>query len=157
MIAKNSATQLNEAFEPLLTKGVPFYLSRGLKKEDLDAIYVIAYNLYSEKEYVKALQFFQAMAFYNHFDKRGWIGSAACYQILGSYDNALLCYSYASLIDAKDPLPLLHSVECYIALKRNADALGAVEAMLLVTQKNPDFDNLKNWAMQMKEVLLKAK
>ena len=65
---QDSAKKMGEAFTPLLTKGVPLYLTRGLIKKDLDALYLLAYNLYSEKKYQKAAQIFEAIAFYNHFD-----------------------------------------------------------------------------------------
>lgn len=154
---KNSARKMEETFNPLLTKGVPLYITRGLTKQDLDALYIIAYNLYSEGKYQKAVQVFETMTFYNHFDKRGWIGTAACYQVLGRYNDAILCYSFASLIDVQDPLPVFHSIECYVALKRYSEALAALDAILLLTDKNAEFANFKNWAMKMKETLQKAK
>lgn len=78
---------------------------------------------------------------------------AACHQMLGQYDDAILCYGFASLINLEDPLPIFHSIECYIALKKNSDALSALEALLTLTNNKPEFDHLKNWAMKMKEVL----
>ncbi|MCX6957336.1 MAG: SycD/LcrH family type III secretion system chaperone [Verrucomicrobiae bacterium] len=153
---KDSAKKMEETFKPLLTQGVPLYLSRGLTEQDLDALYIIAYNLYSEKKYQRAVKIFETISFYNHFDKRGWIGTAACYQVLGRYNDAILCYSSASLIDIEDPLPIFHSIECYIVLKRYSEARSALEVILLLTQENDEFANLKNWAMKMKETLGKA-
>ena len=154
---KDSAKKMSETFTPLLTKGVPLYITRGLTKEDLDALYIIAYNLYSEKKYQEAVQIFETIAFYNHFDRRGWMGTAACYQMLGRYSDAIISYSSASLIDVQDPLPIFHSVECYIALKRYPEALSALEAILTLTKNNSEFANLTNWAVKMKETLQKAK
>ena len=150
---RNSARDIGKIFRPLLTKGIPLYLSRGVSEQDLDALYLMAYNLYSDKKYQEALQIFEAIAFYNHFDKRGWIGSAACCQMLRRYKDAILCYSCASLIEGQDPLPLSHAVECYIALKRYAEARSAIESVLLLTSNNSKFVHLKNWAMKMKEAL----
>ena len=154
-ISQNSAIKMDETFKALLTKGVPLYVTRGLAKQDLDALYVTAYNLYSDKKYKEALPIFEAMTFYNHFDKRGWLGSAACCQVLCRYEDALSCYSSVALLDGNDPLPLFHSVECYFALKKYPEALSALEAVLLLTKKNPEFAHLKNWATKMKETLQK--
>lgn len=151
---KSSAKNIGETFKPFLTNGVPLYLLRGVSKQDLDALYVMAYNLYSEKKYQRAFQIFQAIALYNHFDKRGWMGSAACCQLLGNYRAAVSCYAYASLIDAEDPVPLFHAIECYIALKSYDEAHSALGAMLLLAEKNSKFAQLKNWATKMKEALL---
>lgn len=150
---KSSDRNIRETFKPLVTNGVPLYLSRGVNKEDLDALYVMAYNLYSEKKYQKALQIFQTIAFYNHFDKRGWIGSAACCQLLGRYRRAASCYAYASLIDGEDPAPFFHAIECYIALRSYDEARSALESVLLLAEKKPNFARLKNWATKIKEVL----
>lgn len=153
---KSSIKNIEEIFRPLLKDGVPLYLSRGVSEKDLDALYVMAYNLYAEKKYQEALQIFQAIVFYNHFDKRGWIGTGACCQLLHRYRDAISSYAYASLINSEDPLPLFHAIECYIALKSYDEARSAIEAMLLLTEKNVQFDQLKNWAMKMKETLQKV-
>lgn len=152
---KSNAKNIGEIFGPLLKNGVPLYLVRGLSKQDLDVLYTIAYNLYSEAKYHKALQIFQTIAFYNHFDKRGWLGCAACLQLLGRYREAVSCYSSASLIDAQDPIPLFHAIECYIALKSYDEARSALEAILLIIGEKSKFAQLKNWTMKMKESLQK--
>lgn len=153
---KDSAKKIEETFTSLWTQGVPLYITRGVAKQDLDALYLIAYNLYSEKKYQEAAQIFETITFYNHFDRRGWIGTAACYQMLGHYDDAIQCYSSASLIDIEDPMPIFHSVECYVALNRYAEALSALEAILTLTKDKSEFASLKNWATQMKETLQKS-
>jgi type III secretion system low calcium response chaperone LcrH/SycD len=154
---KDSAKKMEETFNPLLTKGVPLYITQGLTKQDLNALYIIAYNLYSEKKYQKAVSIFETMSFYNHLDKRGWMGTAACYQMLGRYDDAVLCYSFASLLDVENPLPIFHSIECYIARRKYSEALSALGAILVLLKKTSEFDHLKGWVIQMKETLEKAK
>ncbi len=153
---KNSARNIEDLFNPLLTEGVPLYLTRGLTNQDLDALYVIAYNLYAEKKYQAALQIFQGMLFYNHFDKRGWLGTAACLQMLKRYQDAILSYSYVSLLDSEDLLSLFHSIECYIALERYADADSALEVLISLAGKNSKFAHLKDWAVKLKEFLGKT-
>ena len=76
--------------------------------------------------------------------------------MLGRYNNAIMSYSFASLIDIQDPLPIFHSIECYVALKRYSEALSALDALLTLTKNNSEFANLKNWANQMKENLQKV-
>jgi type III secretion system low calcium response chaperone LcrH/SycD len=154
ILAKNNLSKMEKAFHPLLKEGIPLYLTRGLAKKDLDALYVIAYNDYSEQKYQEALNLFMTMFFYNHLDKRGWIGAAACCQMLHRYKDAVLYYSRASLIDGEDPLPIFHAAECCLALKKNDVALSVLEALLLIIKnKSVEFAHLKNWASKMKEVL----
>lgn len=150
---KKSVKKMVETFKPLVENGVPLYLSRGLNKQHLDTLYVIAYNLYAEKKYQKALQIFQIMSFYNHFDKRAWLGNAACFQMLKRYEEAISSYSYVALIDNKDPLPLFHSVECYSLLGKYPEANAALEVLMSMVEEDPQFVSLKNWGIKMREVL----
>jgi type III secretion system low calcium response chaperone LcrH/SycD len=149
---KNSAIEMEETFSALLTGGVPLYLSKGWSEKDINALYIVAYNLYSEQKYREALDVFNSIAFYNHFDKRGWIGSAACFQLLHYYEDAITCYITASLIDIEDPLPLFHAAECYSALKKYSEAILSLDAVL-VLPNNPSVAKFKTWATKMKEAL----
>lgn len=150
---KDSIRKMEETFQPLLRHGIPLYLTRGLNKRDLDALYIVAYNLYAEQKYKQASQIFQTISFYNHFDKRGWLGNGACFQMLHRYEDAILCYSYVSLIDAQDPLPLFHAIECYIALKGYSEAHSALKILISLVDNKPQFAQLKNWAITMQEAL----
>lgn len=146
-----------EAFEALVTKGIPLYVSYGLTKQHLEALYETGYNLYAEKKYIKALGVFSNMTLLNHFDKRGWMGSAACHQLLQQYEDAITSYSYASRIDIQDPLPIFRTIECYIALKKYDEILSALEVIKPLVKDNPKFVHLKNAVNKIEKLFEKNK
>jgi type III secretion system low calcium response chaperone LcrH/SycD len=152
-----SDVKAEEAFKALITKGIPLYFTYGLTQEHLDVLFETAYNLYYEKKYKEALSVFARITILNHFDKRGWIGSGVCWQILHRYNDAIDCYSRASLIDIKDPLPIFHAIECYIALKMNSDANSALEVIKPLIKDNPKFVRFKNASAKIEQVLQKNK
>lgn len=152
----NKGTKAEIMFTDTLTRGTPLYLACGLTPEHLDKMYASAYTLYAEKHYSEALKMFEGMAFYNHLDKRGWIGSAACYQIFKRYEDAIFSYFQASIIDANDPLPLFYTSECYIALKEYDKALPALEAAQLLIKSQPAFAFLQDGASKMRNYLQAA-
>jgi len=154
LTAPNNDGKIEKALEALLTKGIPLSITLGvLTKKDFDVLYATAYNLYAEKKYPRALANFSFMTIYDHFDKRGWIGSAACWQVLKNYKNALNCYSKASALDIKDPLPIFHSVECYIILKMYSEARSALKVVEPLIKNNPEFASFQRGAAKMKEFL----
>jgi len=146
-----------KSFTDLITKGIPLYFTYGLTQEHLDVLFETAYNLYSEKKYKEALSVFARITIWNHFDKRGWIGSGVCWQLLHRYNNAIDCYSCASLIDIKDPLPIFHAIECYIALKMYSDAHSALDVIKTLIKDKPEFVRFKNASTKIEQFLQKNK
>jgi hypothetical protein len=50
-------------------------------------------------------------------------------------------------------LPFYVGIECYLALNRYPEAFSALEAVLLLSENNPEFAKLKNWATSKKEAI----
>lgn len=140
-----------------LTENKPLFLLRGLKKEDMEALYAQGYYFYSQAKYKEALPLFKALTFYNSLDTRGWIGSGGCHEMLKQYEQAIGCYSFAAIFSTKDdPTPALHAFDCYIALKNYPKALDCLEAVILLSSKDPDHAALKKRAEALKESLQKT-
>lgn len=152
-----SNVKAEEAFKALITKGIPLYFTYGLTQEHLDVLFETAYNLFSKKKYKEALSVFARITIWNHFEKRGWIGSGVCWQLLHRYNNAIDCYSRASLIDIKDPLPIFHAIECYIALKMYSDAHAALEVIKPLIKDKPEFIRFKNASAKIEQFLQENK
>ena len=150
---KGSAIQIAEMLQPSFTKGVPLYITRGLPKEHLETLYVMAYNLYSQEKFKEALQVFETMAFYNHLDKRAWIGAAACSKMLKRYDQALTEYACAALIDGEDPAPAFHAFDCYLALKKYSEARSALDAVISLSENKPQYADFEKRARALKKSL----
>ena len=150
---ENDASQIPELMEAILMKGAPLYITKGLKKEHMDALYTMAYNLYSEEKYKEAFPLFQSLTLNDHLDQRGWMGAAACCEMLKNYEQALAGYSYAAMLKVGDPLPPLHAFDCHMALKNYPQALSALEAVILFSSKKPEFADIKKRAELMRDAL----
>jgi type III secretion system low calcium response chaperone LcrH/SycD len=139
-----------------LTKNIPFYLLNGLTKRQMDALYVQGYDLYSQAKYKEALPFFQALTFYNYLDQAGWLGAAGCYEMLKKHEQAISLYSFAAILNLDDPIPALHSFDCYLALKNYPKALACLETVILLSSKKPENAALKKRAEFLRDALHKA-
>ena len=150
---KMTKNEIVQRLRMVLTKKVPVYAVLGLKKDHLDTIYLVAYNLYIEKKYEKASNLFKLMITLNLLDKKAWMGLAACYQMLGDYKGAIANYYYAGIIDMNDPKPALYVADCYMALKDYASALHSLEIAILFSGDNPQYTVLKKKAEGMRGAL----
>ena len=132
----------------------PLYLtSEELTKEDIDVFYVQARNNYSEKRYEDALDCFAGMALLDYSDKRGWMGSGVCLEILQRYEKALGCYACAFQLDEKNPLPAFYSVDCHLKLNQTENALDALEKVISLSANKPEYAQQKKEAEELKSKL----
>ncbi|MFI0347486.1 MAG: SycD/LcrH family type III secretion system chaperone [Chthoniobacterales bacterium] len=139
----------------MLEKGMPLYLMAGIQGEIIDDLYFRAYNLYSAQAYKEALQLFRSMTFYCHLDKRGWLGAGGCSQMLKEYRYALNYYSYLTLLDTEDPIPLFHIFDCYMSLRDYPSATSSIEKVILLSSNKPEHAPLKKRAESLRDALTK--
>jgi type III secretion system low calcium response chaperone LcrH/SycD len=144
---------LAEKIYSVLKKGTPLYQVKGMSKQHMENLYAIAYNLYSAEKYEEAGKLFQTIVFYNHLDKKSWLGAAGSAEMLKDYHKALIAYSYVSLLDKSDPLPALHAFDCHLALKNYPKALAALEAVILLSSKKPEYKEIRKRAEFLRDML----
>ena len=136
-----------------LKTGAPLYKAHGMSKQHMENLYTVAYNLYSAEKYKEAGKLFEAIAFYNHLDKKAWLGAAGSAEMLKDYDKALIAYSYVALLDDSDPLPALHAFDCHFALKNYPQALCALESVIAISSKKPEYADIKKRAEFLRNML----
>lgn len=103
---------------------------KGFKREELEAIYNVAYNAYNSGRYDHATKAFQFLCYFDHLMQKNWMGLGASRQMQKDYANAVEAYTFAYLLDPDDPLPPLHAADCQIALgKRDAAISGLTVAI----------------------------
>ena len=110
----------------LMQKDEP--LNKEYSNDDLRVLYTLAYTLYQGNDYEQAKRIFQQLAACKPFTKKYWIGLGSCWQMEHSYTDALKAWGMAALIDASDPIPHYHAVECYLALEDYTEGLKALRA-----------------------------
>ena len=108
-----------------------------ITKEQLEAGYSLAYNLYTAGNYEEAGTVFQGLCLYNHGDARFWMGLAGCRQAEGNLMAAIDAYSMAGLADnLNDPTPFIYAAICYVKLGKPEEAKGALEGALVLGDEN---------------------
>lgn len=107
---------------------------RGYTAEEMDAVYLLAYNAYQQHKYDDARRLFYFLAENDHTESRYWMGLAACLQLTGDHQEAIAAYGMAALLDATNPEPPLRACECYLALRDLAAARKALDAVELVCE-----------------------
>jgi len=134
----------------------PIYIQRGLTKKNMRDIYLMGLRLYEAQKFNEAFLCFHLMTLLDWGDKKAWLGSAACLEVLKEYPMAILCYMTTVLIDSNDPMPLLRCFHCYLQNHDQKNALALLENAIKVADKNPDlYSALKEEAIKLKELLLR--
>ena len=99
----------------------------GLDDNDMEALYAVTYNVYQSGKYVDAVKLFGILSVLDPTDYRFVFGGASSLQMLGEYLMASMYFQLAAGLDTENPAPMLHSAECFLALKDRDGAKFALE------------------------------
>ena len=124
-----------------------------LSDEALEAMYAAGYGLYEGRKYEKASKVFQSLCYYNHYEKKYFMGLAGCLQMMKHYEHAISVYSYASLLDCSDPNPPLQAANCHGALGQYKEAISGYAGASHFAGSNPEYKSLKEFADAMQAKL----
>ncbi len=119
---------------------------KGFTPEEMEAVYSLAYNLHQQGRFEEAEKLFQFLCFYEHLDKRFWMGLGACRQQLKRHREAIEAYSVLGMLDMENPYPPLHAADCYVALGDMEKAESALEAALHWSGERPEYAEVKSRA-----------
>ena len=103
---------------------------KNISREELEAVYNISYNAYNSGRYERSEKTFQFLCYFDHLVKKNWMGLGASRQMRKDYANAVDAYTFAYLLDDKDPLPPLHAADCHIALGNRDAALSGLNTAI---------------------------
>lgn len=109
----------------------------GQTAETQEALYAMAFNLYTQAKYEEAMRIFSFLMTANHLDRRFFSGFAACLHMQRRHADALKYYGIASTLDLTDPEPVLQSAQCYLALGNRAMARTSIDYGLLQARAHP--------------------
>jgi type III secretion system low calcium response chaperone LcrH/SycD len=129
---------------------------KGVDDTTMNAIYSVAYNLYNSGKYEEAHKVFQFLCFFDHFQKKYWMGLGACRQMLKLYQEAVAAYSFAALLDINDPKPPLHAADCFLAMGNREAAESALHASIKWSGNNEEYKSLKERAEGILGILKKS-
>lgn len=112
-----SLEKVRTVVEEVMDGGTSLMDALGLKEEQFEALYAVAYNTYMAGKYEEAAKLFGVLVAIQPYDARIFMGLGASLQMLHNYENAAMFYQWACGIDQQDPAPMLHSAECFLAMK----------------------------------------
>lgn len=148
-----SDEQLDATTREFLAKGRTVRELKGLSPEHMDAIYYVAYQQYQGGNYAPAEKVFRCLCFFDHLERKYWMGLGGCQQMLQQYEAAIESYTCAMLLDADDPLPPLHAADCHLALGQRAEAISGLTAALEWSGDRPEYRAVRARAANLLDVL----
>ena len=114
---------------------------RGMSDKEMEAIYASAYNMYNHGKFQQAEEIFQLLCQLDPYKVKYWMGLGASFHMSKEYSKALEAYSFAAMIDMKNPYPSFHAGDCLVQLKDYEHAEQAFLAAAQIceeTKKHPE-------------------
>ncbi|WP_201772472.1 SycD/LcrH family type III secretion system chaperone [Endozoicomonas elysicola] len=120
-------------------KGGTFKDLKNMSDDAMEAIYSVAYNLYQSGKYEEAKKVFQFLCFYDHFNRKYFLGLGACQQMQKQYDSAIEIFSFATILDSDDPRPMMYIGDCHMAKGDKEKAQIAYETSIEWSDGSPEY------------------
>ena len=136
-MATMTQAQIEEAAKKFLN-GSTIKELKGIKNEELEAVYSLAFNYYRSGKYDEAEKLFNFLALFDHLNQKFWMGVGAVRQVKKDYAGAVQAYGYASFLDLKNPKPQFHAAECFLAMGDKRNAASSLEALDMFCPKDTD-------------------
>ena len=111
-------------------KGGTFKDLKNMSDDAMEAIYSVAYNLYQGAKYEEAQKVFQFLCFYDHFNRKYFMGLGACQQMMKEYENAIEVFTFATVLDTNDPRPMIYIGDCHLAMGDKSKAKMSYETAM---------------------------
>jgi type III secretion system low calcium response chaperone LcrH/SycD len=123
---------------------------KNMSNDAMESIYSMAYNLYNSEKYDDAQKIFQFLCFYDHFNKKYFLGLASCQCMLKNYDSAIDLFSFAAILDSTDPRAMLYLGDCHL---KNNDKEKAKLAYEVCVETGNKSKNYKSYVTKAKNML----
>jgi type III secretion system low calcium response chaperone LcrH/SycD len=123
----------------------------GFGQDQMEAVYLVAYNYYNAKKYDTAARCFALLQMFNPTEYKYCLGTASSLHMLGALEPASVCYFLCCGLDQTQADPYFHLAECLIQLDQKEDALDPLETAIRLCGDNPELGAMKNKAELMME------
>lgn len=125
-------------------KKKPFLAERSsVTKEQLEALYILACQLYHTECYTQAADLFRLLCFYQPDHVKGWIGLGGAHQHIKNHKAAFSSFLIASLHDPSNPEPKLYAAHALIDLKKLSLALKSAQEAVALCRNRGDQDRVR--------------
>lgn len=117
----------------------------GLPPEKIESIYKQAYLYYRTGKYAEGVQAFRMLSLWDSQEPKFTMGIAACLHMMKEYVAAIQMYMFTSTLDPTDPLPYLHSSDCYEQMDNLVMAAASLQKVLNLSD-DPKYEHVKEQA-----------
>ena len=131
--------------------------SKRFSKDELEAVYALAHNLFSNGKFEESLKYFAFLTLYSPTDPKYLLGLAASQQMARQFEAAIQTYSFLTLLDPTDPSPTLRIGECLMMLGQTVEARDCFTMVVALANASGQHSQLKARAEGLNEVLNKGK
>lgn len=114
----------------------------NVSEQTFETLYQAACELYNEEQYEHAADAFGFLTLINSNSYSSWLGLAHSQYFLKRYEEALVAYAWCCEVDPTDPQCHLFSSYCYEEIHELDNAINAIELALLVTEDDPEYQEL---------------
>lgn len=128
-----NVSHLQEVLEHFMKYGGVLKDAHNISDKEMEAIYSVGYNLYESGKYDDGLKVFKFLCFFDHLEKKYWLGLGAVNQMLKKYNDAVNAYSMAAMLDIDDPAPAMHAADCLLLTGNKEKAESALNFVLEMT------------------------
>jgi type III secretion system low calcium response chaperone LcrH/SycD len=125
----------------------------GIDTTTLESLYAVAHQLYSVNKYQEAEKAFQLLCFYNHLERKYWLGLGATRQMQKKHSEALDAFTYAILLGFEEPSAHMYAADCYLALGKKEGAISALRTVIELVGQKPQHKATKEKAKGLLELL----
>ncbi|MDR1254477.1 MAG: tetratricopeptide repeat protein [Puniceicoccales bacterium] len=125
----------------------------SIPKEKLNIMYAIAYDLYDNNKYEKAVNIFNMLCLYDPLNTDYWQGLGATQKLLKKYELAALAYSTLIQLRNTQMAYYLDLAECLLQMERIEDAKKCLQGILSIGESN----ELKNHGTNCEAYVQRAK
>jgi hypothetical protein len=109
----------------------------GISEASLNSFYQIGYEFFKQEKHEDARCVFQFLSSLNPCSHELWIALGMSHQKLSDWFSAVYSYSMASLMNPFNPVPYIHSAECFISNSDKKNAQGSLNlAEYFLTDNN---------------------
>lgn len=108
----------------------------------LNELYSRGYFFYESGKYAEATDFFKVLTQMDAENPIYWTGLGACQQMQKKYQEALLAYSTALILDSTDPVTFFHAANCCFALNYVSEGLKAIETAENIARERPEHQGM---------------
>lgn len=128
MSETNITLSMTELAEALKQSQTPLHELKGIRIEEMEAVYALAHDYYQTGRFEDAETLFRFLTMFDHLNAKFWMGYAAVEQVLKHYDKAIAAYAYVCVtLDVHNVKAAYYAAECYLAKGDRENAQSSIE------------------------------